>query len=50
MAFLKRSSKVRSEFVFSDIADLAFVSYSDIIFLLQTPFPVAQTARLSKNF
>ena len=50
MAFLKRSSKVRSGFVFPDKADLACVSYSDIIFLLQTPFPVAQTARLWKIF
>ena len=50
VAFLKRFTKVRSGFVFPDKADLASISYSDIIFLLQTLFPVVQTARLSKIF
>ena len=50
VAFLKQSTKVKSGFVFPDKADLASVSYSDVIFPLETPFPVAQTARLSKIF
>ena len=48
-AFLKRTSKVKNRFVFPDIEVLASIFYSDIIFLLQTPFSVAQTARLSKD-
>ena len=50
VAYLKRFSKVKSGFVFPDIEDLALVSYSNIIFLLQTLFPVVQTARRSKIF
>ena len=50
MVFLKRSSKVKSGFEFPDIEVLASISNSDIIFLLQTPFPLAQTAKLSKDF
>ena len=50
VAFLKQISKAKSGFVFPDIEDLAFVFYNNIIFLLQTPFPVAQTARLSNIF
>ena len=49
VVFLKRSSKVKSGFVVPDVEVLASISYSDIIFLLQTPFPVAETARLSKD-
>ena len=49
VAFLKRFSKFRSGFVFPDIENLASVSYIDNIFLLQTTFPVAQTARQSNR-
>ena len=50
VAFLKRCSKVKSGFIFPVEKDLAIVSYCDIIFLLQPPSPVAQTARLSNIF
>ena len=45
VAFLKRSSKVKSRFVFPDIEVLAVI----LFFFYKPHFPVAQTARLSKD-
>ena len=48
--FLKRSPKIKSWFIYPEEDDLASVSHADIIFVLQPPKPVVQTARLSNIF
>ena len=48
--FMKMSNKVKKGFIFSEIDDVASVSYNDIACVLSNPSPVAQTARLSNIF
>ena len=48
--FLKRSPKIKNDFLFPETVELASVSHNDLVCILEPPSPLATTSRLSHVF